>query len=100
MLLLDRRDAVVALLLICLACDGHGSERRDSSRARSSRTTPAAAGTVWQLSPDSLTATLRLAGGRTLRFSSDTSEQYDRPVRNRYVGTLPVLGYHVVEQDY
>jgi hypothetical protein len=55
---------------------------------------------VWQLSPDSLTATLRLAGGRTLRFSSDTSEQYDRPVRNRYVGTLPVLGYHVVEQDY
>jgi len=90
----------VLVLLTCMACDAPHPERDSTSRVTPSATLPAPGGPVWQVTPDSLTATLHLAGGRTLTFSSDTSEQYDRPVRNRYVGILPVIGYHVIEQDY
>lgn len=99
MLLLHLRLAAV-VLLACIACNGRDSARRSPSSIQSSPTTSAPESTVWQSSPDSLTATLRLASGRTLEFRSDTSEQYDRPVRNRYIGTLPKLGFHVIEQDY
>ena len=90
---------VVVLLLACTACDGRVAVGGASSR-QSPATVPSLDSTAWQVSPDSLTATLHLADGRTLEFTSDTGEQYDRPVRNRYIGTLPVLGYHVIEQDY
>jgi hypothetical protein len=83
-----------------MACDSRRTEPGGVEEASRTGSTQGPEAPAWSMTPDSLTGMLRLVDGRTLAFRSDTSEQSDRPVRHRYVGVLPRIGYHVIEQLY